>query len=935
MTDDDDDDDTNSDDDMIATFFLVCSVDGSIVAVNAANGDILSFLHTHRPLVGASHPQHIVPGLDGTIYQYHRNDDDDDDDYDFDYNDDASSDENNNNNDELFVLPMTVEDVLHHPVRTCTSSSNNNNNNHRDCGIVTGTKLTHLYAFNGDTKQLQWTQKEQQQQQQRNDDDASSSSSSSSSSDTCDESANVVLLQREDFVVKSISASTGREAWNITLGRFSALEFDAQQQQQHVDGYLAAETAATAAPDASHAGETPEHASSSSSSSSSTPSTIPSIAFGKEGKTLTAIASSPSNAPLWRRRWHAVIASVYGVRGATWVPLAVVDEPEELLAPTESAGAGKELLHLPSASTMGSSNHHAFGESFEKQTYMDLLWNEIQQLAGRPHRLVADMVVYPDPDFSHVDCTVRDAASGLCLLGRNPKRPQLLLLSSGVDPPMPSPLHTTSSGVFVTYPMAAGMVLVAALAAFALRVLYLRKKRQWLAHAAAAAASRRTLLSRSWHEGAAQHLSLDPRRLLSDAPATMTRSLSMPMFEPDGDHFTMRPSQEATRVHSAPKKAGETESPSTSAEPTMRPSNVGHIDGIPLVRYSRYRSEFRELSALGRGGFGSVFRCVNQLDGREYAIKKVHIQSEVDENGIITKEFLQRLQRVLREVKILAMLDHVNVVRYYTAWLELEGEGQGEVDNSMATISEYAGNTMTQDDSKMSRCYSSELLTGASRSPTAGRRPPFSPQRRAPSTANPLGWNDSPSDCDESLRRVRLPMEDETDCGFTFEATETSLGGAAADDDQASIARRLSGILPMIPDDMSAREKIDVAGHASSVDISASLSLEEEMDTNNDSKLVRSTRNKSPATKPTKVRHTLYIQMQLCSQRTLGDFLATPDARKGSMLDGTENTVDIPRALGLFFQVAQAVRHVHEQGLIHRYVFFGVALARYRRLSRD
>jgi serine/threonine protein kinase len=168
-------------------------------------------------------------------------------------------------------------------------------------------------------------------------------------------------------------------------------------------------------------------------------------------------------------------------------------------------------------------------------------------------------------------------------------------------------------------------------------------------------------------------------------------------------------------------------------------------------------------------------------------------------------------------------------------------------------------------------------------------------------------------------------MEDEMDCGFTFEASETSM--AAATDDRVSVGRRSSGMLTVIPGEMSAREEHRVANDASSADISASLSLEEEMDTNNDSMLVRSIRNKTPsaepfaATKPTQVRNTLYIQMQLCSQQTLGDFLATPDARKGSKLEEVDSSVDIPRALGLFFQVAQAVGHVHEQGLIHRYVF--------------
>jgi serine/threonine protein kinase len=68
--------------------------------------------------------------------------------------------------------------------------------------------------------------------------------------------------------------------------------------------------------------------------------------------------------------------------------------------------------------------------------------------------------------------------------------------------------------------------------------------------------------------------------------------------------------------------------------------------------------------------------------------------------------------------------------------------------------------------------------------------------------------------------------------------------------------------------------------------------------------------------KKKEVRHMLlYIQMQLCSQKTLGDFLANPRARKGA---SEKDAVDIPLALVLFHQIAQGVKHVHEQGLIHR-----------------
>lgn len=70
-----------------------------------------------------------------------------------------------------------------------------------------------------------------------------------------------------------------------------------------------------------------------------------------------------------------------------------------------------------------------------------------------------------------------------------------------------------------------------------------------------------------------------------------------------------------------------------------------------------------------------------------------------------------------------------------------------------------------------------------------------------------------------------------------------------------------------------------------------------------------------PAALPTEnVRHILYIQMQLCTQRTISDLLENMTVRKGSASTG----IDIPQALKLFLQIAQAVTYVHSQGLIHR-----------------
>lgn len=77
---------------------------------------------------------------------------------------------------------------------------------------------------------------------------------------------------------------------------------------------------------------------------------------------------------------------------------------------------------------------------------------------------------------------------------------------------------------------------------------------------------------------------------------------------------------------------------------------------------SRYEMDFEELGHVGKGGYGSVFKVRNRLDGRFYAVKKIRLEMH-DANS---------QQRVSREVKTMARLSaHQNVVRYYHAWVEM------------------------------------------------------------------------------------------------------------------------------------------------------------------------------------------------------------------------------------------------------------------------
>lgn len=72
---------------------------------------------------------------------------------------------------------------------------------------------------------------------------------------------------------------------------------------------------------------------------------------------------------------------------------------------------------------------------------------------------------------------------------------------------------------------------------------------------------------------------------------------------------------------------------------------------------SRYESDFQELKSLGKGGYGVVVSAINRLDGRQYAVKKIKMQSQSP----------QGFSRLIREVTTLSRLQHPHVVRYFQA----------------------------------------------------------------------------------------------------------------------------------------------------------------------------------------------------------------------------------------------------------------------------
>lgn len=76
---------------------------------------------------------------------------------------------------------------------------------------------------------------------------------------------------------------------------------------------------------------------------------------------------------------------------------------------------------------------------------------------------------------------------------------------------------------------------------------------------------------------------------------------------------------------------------------------------------SRFMTDFMDKGPLGKGGFGTVRKVQNRVDGLIYAVKIIRLEADKD-----------ALRKTLREVITLSRLNHPNIVRYYQAWVQEE-----------------------------------------------------------------------------------------------------------------------------------------------------------------------------------------------------------------------------------------------------------------------
>ena len=107
------------------------------------------------------------------------------------------------------------------------------------------------------------------------------------------------------------------------------------------------------------------------------------------------------------------------------------------------------------------------------------------------------------------------------------------------------------------------------------------------------------------------------------------------------------------------------------------------LNEILDTKTTRFQEEFEIVKILGKGAFGRVFHAKNVLDSKHYAIKVIPTFSS---DGT-------ELVKTVREVKLLADVEHSNVVRYFASWFQFTeiAFDSGEAESAAESNSQSSG----------------------------------------------------------------------------------------------------------------------------------------------------------------------------------------------------------------------------------------------------
>ncbi|XP_061083269.1 eukaryotic translation initiation factor 2-alpha kinase 1 isoform X2 [Conger conger] len=297
-------------------------------------------------------------------------------------------------------------------------------------------------------------------------------------------------------------------------------------------------------------------------------------------------------------------------------------------------------------------------------------------------------------------------------------------------------------------------------------------------------------------------------------------------------------------------------------------------EGLFQAQTSRYLSEFEEICTLGKGAYGKVFKVLNKLDGQNYAVKKVHIRSVSRDDCM----------KVLREVKVLSSLQHVNIVGYHTAWMEHvqpAAKGTKSIASKFPALETHSLRDGAEE-SEASSIGSSIVF----RSSESVEEKPEDVKASACALEEGSFSSDqqSPAVCPKAV----CSEVNYVPCVFLGKQRPVAAGCPAASRDGSALTE----------DDLS-RNKLEINNN-SYIDMDSQLWEEQ-------------------CTQEVQFCLLLYIQMQLC-ERSLRDWILERNTRPKE--DPTDPDpyacVNMEHTFSILRTILEGVKYIHSKGILHR-----------------
>ncbi|KAM3591882.1 uncharacterized protein V6R79_008963 [Siganus canaliculatus] len=309
--------------------------------------------------------------------------------------------------------------------------------------------------------------------------------------------------------------------------------------------------------------------------------------------------------------------------------------------------------------------------------------------------------------------------------------------------------------------------------------------------------------------------------------------------------------------------------------PAVRPK-----EGLFQAQTSRYLSEFEETCRLGKGSYGNVYKVMNKLDGQYYAVKKI----------LIKKVSKDDCMKVLREVKVLSSLQHVNVVGYHTAWMEHVQPATHPESQLPALTSLEEQDSL--DESQDSSSNSSSIVFQSLSEPQIDFASCDKVTPRDTVKAVAVTQENGQVVCPKTMRRI---PKNYVPCVFLGQRDPTKFS-------KISKCPATGWESPELLEDGSSRSSLEL---------------------NNNSCVGKDCQQwPGVTTKPSKdvqFHLMLYIQMQLC-ERSLKDWISE---RNSMPIEEQASTspyacVDAEHTLNLLRRILKGVEYIHSRGIMHR-----------------